>query len=136
MNKLFALLVALCLLLPLTGCGGSVKDLRVADWKPSTLYSDEDISAAIDTVSDHFKAHFKGCSLTNIRYPGDEAEAQFAHWAKQYDADQAIVLYSTFEVGPSGGDGSLNPNSTYTNWKWVLVRSANGDWEHKTHGYG
>ena len=57
-------------------------------------------------------------------------------WAEQAQAEEAIILVSTFEVDASGGDGSLNPNSTYTGWQWILVRSANGAWEHRDHGYG
>lgn len=49
---------------------------------------------------------------------------------------EAIVLVSTFDVDASGGDGSLNPDDTYENWEWVLVRDKDGTWRHVTHGYG
>ena len=42
---------------------------------------------------------------------------------QQYGGDEAIVLTSTFDVDGSGGDGSLNPNSTYKDWIWLLVRN-------------
>ena len=35
----------------------------------------------------------------------------------------------------SGGDGSLNPNSTYKDWIWLLVRNKQGEWKHVDHGY-
>ena len=35
----------------------------------------------------------------------------------------------------AGGDGSLNPNSTYRNYQWILTRSS-GRWELQTWGYG
>ena len=50
-------------------------------------------------------------------------------------ADEVIVLISSFDVDSSGGDGSLNPNSTYTRWSWILVRNKNGKWKHVDHGY-
>ena len=57
-------------------------------------------------------------------------------WAEQYDAEEAMVLYSDFDVDSSGGDGSLNPNSTYTDWSWVLVRENGGAWKIATWGMG
>lgn len=46
------------------------------------------------------------------------------------------MLVSAFDVDASGGDGSLNPNDTYEDWEWVLVRDKDGTWHHVTHGYG
>ena len=51
------------------------------------------------------------------------------------NADEVIVLLSSFDVDSSGGDGSLNPNSTYDNWSWILVRTSGGKWKHVDHGY-
>ena len=34
-----------------------------------------------------------------------------------------------------GGDGSFNPNSTYTGWNWILARDQGGKWSHVDHGY-
>lgn len=31
--------------------------------------------------------------------------------------------------------GSLNPDSTYDDWKWILIRNDSGNWEHVDHGY-
>ena len=97
-------------------------------------YSQEEIDAAMDVAIRYFKKEFSGCTLTQIQYPGDDAEA-FAHWADQCEKDQAIILTSSFTVDASGGDGSLNPNSTYTGWNWILVRDGAGRWEHADHGY-
>ena len=46
------------------------------------------------------------------------------------------LLDSVFYVDASGSDGSLNPNSTYTNWQWVLTRDRGGKWVLRTWGYG
>ncbi|MBQ7781989.1 MAG: hypothetical protein IJ405_08215 [Lachnospiraceae bacterium] len=56
-------------------------------------------------------------------------------WADRYQAKQAIIFYSTFQVDASGGDGSLNPNSTYTNWNWILTKDNSNKWTLKTWGY-
>ncbi len=48
-----------------------------------------------------------------------------------------MVLLSNFKVGPSGGNGSLEPNSTYTEWQWILIRDNTSDnWLVKDWGYG
>ena len=100
------------------------------------IYTDNEIEAAFQTVKEYFSKEFDGCILTKLYYPGDTFAGEFSEWAAQYEADEAIVIYSSFDVDSSGGDGSLEPNSTYEDWKWVLVRSADEKWEHATHGYG
>jgi len=100
----------------------------------SDIYSQEDIGQAVDIVTKYFYKEFEGCDLTALWYDEDFSEKQAVEWAEQYEAEEAIVLLSSFKVDASGGDGSLNPNSTYNNWNWVLVRSG-GEWELKTWGY-
>lgn len=135
MRKIISL--AFIMLLLLTGCSkGNIDNVEIPDWKPSEIYTDDEIEAAFQTVKDYFSKEFDGCTLTKLYYPGDTFADEFSEWATQYGADEAIVIYSSFDVGSSGGDGSLEPNSTYEDWKWVLVRNANGKWEHITHGYG
>ena len=82
----------------------------------------------------YFNENFKGCTLKEIYYAGDN-ENYFKEILQQYGADEAIVLTSTFDVDGSGGDGSLNPNSTYKDWIWLLVRNKQGEWKHVDHGY-
>jgi hypothetical protein len=37
---------------------------------------------------------------------------------------------SNFDVDSSGGDGSLNANSTYSKWNWILIRhSKTSKWQ-------
>ena len=137
MKKIICMIAVLATVFSLAACGGGkVDNVRVADWKPSEIYTDGDIEAAIQTVKEYFKQEFDGCTLTKIGYVGDTFADEFAKRAQQYNADEAIILYSSFDVDSSGGDGSLNPNSTYDNWQWILVRNANGAWRHADHGYG
>ena len=147
MKKLIALTLLSALLLTLCACGGNQEaadtettanggrvNVTVQN-EESSLYTEEDIDAAVETVIEYFGQNFDGCTLTKLGYPGDD-EAAFREWADQYDADEAIVLTSEFDVDETGGDGSLEANSTYSDWGWVLVRDAGGDWRHATHGYG
>lgn len=136
MKKLLCIIAALAIALTLSACrGGDVSKAQTLDWGSSAIYSDRDISEAIWAAKNYFGKYFEGCTLITIGYIGDDHADAFAQWAQQYDADQAIVLISSFDVDESGGDGSLNPGTTYKNWQWILVRNKGGSWKHATHGY-
>lgn len=124
---LFSICIFIC------GCGdvSSVKILQCE----SDIYTEAEISSAIKVTKDYFKKNFDGCSLKELGYAGDETTKGHEEWAWRHNADEVIVLVSSFDVGKSGGDGSLNPDSTYTNWKWILVRSGGSAWRHVDHGY-
>ena len=91
----------------------------------SNIYSYDDITSAINTVIEYFNENFKGCTLKEIYYAGDN-ENYFKEILQQYGGDEAIVLTSTFDVDGSGGDGSLNPNSTYKRLDLVTCRNKTG----------
>lgn len=114
--------------------GGDVSNIK-RTVATSETYREQDINDAMDTVIKHFKSNFKGCTLTDLWYEESTSVTAAAGWAQQYEADTAIVLLSNFNVDASGGDGSFNPNDTYPNWQWILVRSNGGKWELKTSGY-
>lgn len=134
MKKLIFLVFSLLMLLTLTACG-DISEVQLSI-EPSALYSDTEISAAMDTILTEFRRDWNGCALTELAYAGDGACADHQDWAVRHSADDVLVLTSAFTVDSSGGDGSLNPNSTYKNWKWILVRSGDGRWNHVDHGYG
>lgn len=134
MKKTMALFLALVCMLSLVACGGDVRNIQNTDYN-SDIYSDAEIKSAIDVISDYFKKEFEGCTLTEITYIGDDKLEEWEEFAERNNADSVIVLVSAFETGASGGDGSLNPNTTYTDWKWILVRKDGGTWEHVDHGY-
>ena len=134
MKRLLAMLLVLAL--ALSGCGrGDISDTRMVIGE-SRLFHQWEIESAMETAMEHFRREFDGCTMTEIEYNEDKSESASAEWARRYEADEAIVLYSSFEVGESGGDGSLNPNSTYGNWQWVLTRDDGGEWTLRTWGYG
>ena len=132
MTKIRILILLLLAALLLTACGDVSNVERVMS--VSEYYTEAEIHDAMDIVTAHFRKEFDGCRLKNLRY--DEPLAEQQEWAKQYDADEAIVLLSDFSVSRFGGDGSLNPNENYMNWKWILTRSNGGAWKLQTWGYG
>ena len=134
MKKIVCTMLCILLVFSLSACGGNVSEVNTHN-VDSGIYSEEDINAAIDTIKKEFKSDWKGCTLTEICYAGDDSSKDHQDWAERNNADEVIVLLSSFDVGSSGGDGSLNPNSTYDDWNWILVRTDGGQWKHVDHGY-
>ncbi len=134
MKRFLSLLLSVLLLLALAGCGGSVKDAQTKE-VPSELYTQKDIDAAIGVIKKEFSRNWKGCTLTEIYYAGDDVSQEHAEWAERNGADEVIVLTSSFDVDESGASPTLNPGQTYTRWMWILVRSNGGKWQHVDHGY-
>ena len=135
MKKIVCIISCILLALGLSACGGDVSGAETKS-VDSEVYSQEDIDAAVDTIKSEFKSSWSGCTLREIYYAGDNSIESHQDWADRNDADEVIVLLSSFDVDSSGGDGSLNPDSTYSDWKWILVRSDGGKWKHVDHGYG
>ena len=131
--RMIALVLACGLLL--SACGGNVRHV-VPVIGPSEVYESSDIEKAMDVVLDYFHREFEGCTMTRLEYDEMLVLRSQEEWAAQYDADQAIVLLSDFEVSSFGGDGSLNPGGAYINWQWILIRNADGDWKLRTWGFG
>ena len=132
-RKIMISLVVVCLMLTaffVFFSGGCTRVVGESD-----IFTEEEIQSAMDAVIVRFKLGFKGCKLREVRYEEEINLRDGAQWAEQYGADSAIVLLSTFDVGSSGGDGSLNPNSTYSNWQWILTRNDGERWELRTSGY-
>lgn len=127
----FLVIMTFCLF----ACGGNVNNVQTREVE-SELYSQAEINEAIEEIKKDFKTNWKGCTLTEIYYAGDDISKGYQGWAERNNADEVIVLESSFDVDSSGGAGSLNPNSTYSKWKWILVRTNKGTWKHVDHGYG
>lgn len=128
-------LVFLSLVLMLCGCmpKGNVNHVHKTVGE-SEIYTKAEIEDAMDVVIRHFRREFEGCTLIHLAYYEENNDPAKDHWAKQYQADQYMILVSSFEVGPEGPDGSLNPNSTYNGWQWILVRDIGGPWTLRTSG--
>lgn len=113
---------------------GNITDYEIVIEK-SEIYSKYEIQSAIDVVLDKFKDF--PATLNKIWYDEEKSQNASEEWAKQYNADQAIVLYSNFKtyLGDQPANSGFNPNSEYENWSWILVRNNKEKWELKTFGY-
>lgn len=137
MKKIAAAVICLAVCAALAACGGRKTEGLKISMEKSGLYSEDDIYSAIQTIVDEFNRDWNGCTLTEISYAGDERTAAEAETrAEDYPGCEVIVLTSSFDVDSSGGDGSLEANTTYEDWSWILVREKGGKWRHVDHGYG
>ena len=148
MKSIATLFLAGLLALSLVACGGQPSSDVPADSgsqlaegfqlesTQSDTYTEKDIQAAADVITQYFQENFPGCTMTSLQYMDALSADGAPEWATQYDADQAIVFQSSFTVEDPGEDSTLNPHSTYSNWQWILVRSDGGDWTIGTHGQG
>lgn len=123
--------------LVLTANKGNVSKVnRVVGY--SALYDNNLINEACRVVEQKFADEFEGCTLTELRYD-EEVENRFADEIVRYATDEEkelIILLSTFSTDEKGGDGSFNPNDTYSDWQWHLVRNADkASWEIISWGY-
>ena len=135
MKRSVSLLLGILLMLSFAACSrGSTRGLQTKIGS-SDVFSQEDIQSAIEIVTDFFRKEFEGCTLKTLEYSEELTLDDAEEWAQQYEAQQAIVLISSFYVAPNGGDGSLNTDSTYENWQWILVRNTGENWTLKTWGY-
>ena len=123
--------------LVLTGNRGNVSNVnRVVGY--SALYGENSINEAFDVIEKKFAKDFEGCTLTELLYDED-VENRFAEEIEKYHKEnkqELIVVLSTFDTDEKGGDGGFNPNDTYTNWQWHLVKTADKkSWEIINWGY-
>ena len=135
MRRLAGWTLLFVFVLSLFGCGKTGGDMRVRRID-SEINTDEDYLAAVQAVIAGFR-DFQGCTLKEISYAGDETVRKEQEYILGFgDYDEGIVLLSSFTVDEHGGDGSLEPNHTYTRWSWYLARKNGGKWKIVTSGYG
>lgn len=144
MRKIILFTCLLLLIFTLVACiqGGDTKNVST-NIGESNKFSEVEISDAISSVKEKFKKDFQGCTLTDLWYDEEFSNRFVEGYLKggrgslnNVKRENVIVLSSNFDVDSSGGDGSLEPNSTYTSWSWVLIRDSKTDkWRVDDWGY-
>lgn len=140
MKKILFIFSIIIITFSLVACGKTA-NVKVSIEK-SKSFSEEEINDAVKTIETHFK-DFKGCTLTDIWYTEADSTKLVNIYLKYGGGlengstlENSIGLKSNFNVDSSGGDGSFDPNSTYTDWTWVLIRdNKNSNWKVQESGY-
>ena len=108
---------------------------------PTNKFTIEEITKAIDCVKQNFS--FPACTLTKLWYDEEKSNSFTQDYLKYgkgsvngAQAENVIVILSNFDVDSSGDNPVLNPNSTYTEYRWILIRdSKTSNWEIDDCGY-
>jgi hypothetical protein len=110
----------------------------------SDKFTKEEINEAISTVKKKFRGSgFDGCEMTKLWYSEKESNKMIESYLNDgggsknpIKSENVIVLLSNFDVDSSGEKQGFNPNSTYIDWNWILVRNNKTDnWRVKDWGY-
>lgn len=143
MKKMIFFLSLILVLFSLIACKKvGITNNVVVSIEKSDKFSEEEITDAINCVKKKSK-DFDGCNFTELWYDQEKSNNILKGYLENgkgsvngVKVENVIVLLSTFDVDSSGGDGSLNPNSTYSNWNWILIRdSKTGNWKVDDWGY-
>ena len=119
-----------------------VSPTHEVDYGSSSLYSKEDIDAAVDAVMAEFNT-WKGCTMKRIAFTDDRSCSEaltYCNEMREKDApefDEAMLLTSDFH-SPSEEESkgtAWEPDKDYTDYTWTLARTNSGEWQLLTWGY-
>ena len=104
----------------------------------SALYGGETIGKAFDAVEQAFSEDFAGCELLELRYDADienkYADETMRYWKEH--GQELLIVESSFRTDESVTGSGFDPNHTYKDWQWQLVRAQDGTgWEVVDWGY-
>ncbi|HHQ4154728.1 DUF4829 domain-containing protein [Clostridium perfringens] len=130
-------------LLPLTSfnINKNTDNNVIIDIGNSTRFTEEEISKALNVVIDNFE--FPACTLTKVIY--DEEKSNLI--TKSYLTngrgstngvipENVIVVLCNFDVDSSKNNPVFEPNTTYTDFSWTLIRiDKSSNWEIDAQGY-
>ncbi len=135
---------ALCLIMVFlfTGCEKADMSNVKIDYGTSSIYSEEDMDAAIEVIKKKFSS-LEGCELHSLSYRSDEECNRVGNIAWMNDLGEAngnreiftqCIAFDSSFCSPKEGGGGWEPNEEYT-WSWWLARSEGGEWKLMTWGY-
>lgn len=128
------LLVVICTVVFLLGKGGKTSDVERIISITSGVYTEAQITDAMEVVENHFRKNFDDCSLLRLEYDEGKTLSERYHLSEDYGVERVIVLESDYYVGDHA-EGCFTPDYTYKNWKWILTDEGDG-WVLRTSGYG
>ncbi len=121
---------------------GGKTDNVVVTIEESDQFTEEELNEAIKAVKKKFRG-FDGCEMTELWYSEKDSIKTIEGYLRSGGGSESgikkenvVVLFSNFNVDSSGANNGFNPNSTYTDWNWILVRnSITNNWRVVDWGY-
>lgn len=138
-KKIFIVLCMLivCSLLYACKSNENSDDVEIT-YGESEQFSDSEMEDAVDVIIEKFK-DFEGCELIKIWYDESKANLEVERYIARENSmkkENIIIFYSDFKVDSTGKNPVLNPDSTYTDWMWILTRDdITKEWTVKDWGY-
>jgi len=142
MKTLISLCFILIALFLISNIQGGKTDTVAVSIEESDKFTEEEINKAIKAVKRKFK-EFNGSEMTKLWYSeedSNEAIESYLHYGGGSEGtvreENIIVLLSNFHVDSTGAEEGFNPNTTYMDWNWILVRDGKADkWRVEDWGY-
>jgi len=128
------ILIATLIACTSNGASGKVENVEISIGT-SYKFSTEEIEEAINLVKERFVSSYKGCELLQLWYAEIRSEREIDSYMQSGRGrtngvcrENVIVLFSTFSTS-SNVCMTLNQNSIYEGWSWVLIRdNENEPW--------
>jgi len=142
-KRVLALLILILFCLSLSACSPKEETDNRIDYGTSTKFSQTEIKAAADAALAAFgDKDFKGCTLIRLWYDEARSDKEIQIYmaggrgsVNGVDPENAIILFSDFSTDSTVAH-SFNPNDTYTDWMWILIRDSKTDkWKVDDWGY-
>ena len=142
MKKVILLIIVALLATSFVACKKNIQDNDViTDAGKSTKFNEKEVNEAIDTVKNEFD--FEGCTLKKVWYEQEKSDYATSGYLgtgkgsiSGVKPENVIVLFTKFDVDSLGGDGSFEPDSTYDDWQFILIRDdMKDDWKIDSWGY-
>lgn len=102
---------------------------------PSKIFNESEIDSAIDYVVNVFEYDLEHCYLKEVSYAGDDiVRKEMKYRDDTYKEGDIILIKTIFDTDNKAGSQGFNGNFTYTDWYWILERTASGHWTELDHG--
>jgi len=101
----------------------------------SDAYTKEQLTDAINVITDMFNKEFTQCTLQNITYEEEHSIAMEEMNKEMYQVENAVVFNSTFAVNEDYENGPLNAGAVYEDYGWIMTMDTDGNWSVITCGY-
>ena len=133
MKKQICLLILLLSVFCLAGCGEqTAKDAPVYAISETELYSEEEITKAMDAMVDYFYDHSENCTLKKVTYEerGSVAivETNYADFIEMSGNDDIIILTAIYDIEERASESNLIPARECINL-WAMLRT-DGKWSY------
>lgn len=139
------LIICFCFILSIFSLLGCTQERYssdiVIDISESTKFSKDEINSAIECVKNNFS--FPSSTLTKIWYDEKKSNTLIDSYLETgrgaingVKEENVIIILSNFDVDDSGDNPVLTPDTTYTDYQWILIRDDNtSDWKIDDMGY-